>query len=99
MSAEVLTMFHRVALGLLFFTACDKGQATAPPEARPGAAFVVTRETPFYDSGCAQSRANDGKLTKGTKFTLVGASGNCWNVKLGDEDETYIQPTNVAAAP
>ncbi len=91
-------MVHRVALSLLIFTACDKGQATAPPEAKPGDAFVVTRDTPFYDSGCAQARRNDGKLTKGTKFTLVGTSGNCWNVKLGDEDETYIQPENVAPA-
>lgn len=98
-------MFHRVALsllipGLLIFTACAKDQATAtPPAAKPGDAFIVTRETPFYDSGCAQARPNDGKLQKGTRFTLVGTSGNCWNVKLDDEDETYIQPGNVMPAP
>lgn len=104
-------MFHRVALSLLLsLAACAKGQATsstspssasAPPQAaqaRPGDAFVVTRDTPFYDSGCAQSRPNDGKLTKGTRFTVVGVNGNCWNVKLADEDETYIQADNVAPA-
>jgi hypothetical protein len=96
-------MFHRVALSLLIWmTACDKGQATTttttPAEAKPGDVYLVTRETPFYDSGCAQARPNDGKLAKGTRFTLVGKNGSCWNVKLGDEDETYIQPDNVAPA-
>lgn len=67
-------------------------------QARPGDAFIVTRDTPFYDSGCAQARPNDGKLTKGTRFTVVGVNGNCWNVKLADEDETYIQADNVAPA-
>ncbi len=105
-------MFHRVALCLLLsIAACAKGQATSSPSsapessssssaaaANPGDAFVVTRETPFYDSGCAQGRPNDGKLAKGTRFTVVGVSGNCWNVKLADEDETYIQADNVAPA-
>ncbi len=91
-------MFHRVALCLLIFTACANGQATAPAEPKVGDAYVVTRETAFYDSGCAQSRPNDGKLKKGTRFTLVGVSGNCWNVKLGDEDEVYIQPEHVTRA-
>lgn len=75
---------------------CDKG-STTPPEAREGGRYVVTRETPFYDSGCQQSRPNDGKLKKNTRFTLVRASGGCWNIKLEDEDETYIQPLNVRA--
>ena len=46
----------------------------------------------------AQARANDGKLKKGTRFTLVGVDGSCWNVKLDDEDEVYIQPGSVAPA-
>lgn len=109
LSAEAMAMLHRVTLCLLLsIAACAKGQATSSPassaspasgpEARPGDAFIVTRDTPFYDSGCAQGRPNDGKLTKGTRFTVVGVSGNCWNVKLADEDETYIQPDNVAPA-
>ncbi|MBA3546153.1 MAG: hypothetical protein H0T76_06710 [Nannocystis sp.] len=91
-------MLRLAAITLLFVTACAKGQATAPPEAKPGDTFVVTRDTLFYDSGCAQARPNDGKLAKGTRFTLVAANGNCWNVKLADEDEVYIQPTDVAPA-
>ncbi len=75
---------------------CDKG-STTPPEARTGGRYVVTKETPFYDSGCQQARPNDGKLKKNTRFTLVGDAGGCWNIKLADEDETYIQPTNVRA--
>lgn len=76
---------------------CDKGSTTTPPEARPGGRYVVTKETPFFDSGCQQSRPNDGKLKKNTRFTLVSTSGSCWNIKLEDEDETYIQPLNVRA--
>lgn len=91
-------MSPRVAAVLLLLTACPKGQETTPPEARPGDTFIVTRDTPFYDSGCAQSRPNDGKLKKRTKFTLVGAAGSCWNVKLEDEDETYIQADSVEPA-
>lgn len=83
---------------ILTATACAKGQGTTPPDAKPGDAFVVTRDTLFYDSGCAQSRPNDGKLEKGTRFTVVAVSGSCWNVKLADEDEVYIQPDNVAPA-
>jgi len=85
-------------IGLSAVTACATGPATTPVDARPGDAFVVTRETPFYDSGCAQARANDGKLKKGTRFTLVAVDGSCWNVKLGDEDEVYIQPDHVSPA-
>lgn len=91
-------MSPRAAVALLLLTACSKGQATHPPAVTPGASFIVTRDTPFYDSGCAQARPNDGKLKKRTKFTLVGATGSCWNVKLEDEDEVYIQPDNVAPA-
>lgn len=87
-----------IVFTLSTLTACARGQPTAAPEAKPGDAFVVTRDTPFYDSGCAQARANDGKLKKGTRFTLVGVDGSCWNVKLGDEDEVYIQPGSVAPA-
>jgi hypothetical protein len=86
------------ALGLAVLgstAACAKGPA---PTATPGAAYVVTRETAFYDSGCAQERATDGKLKKGTRFTLVGAGEGCWNVKLESEDEVYIVPNRVAAA-
>lgn len=91
-------MLRLAAITLLFVTACATGQTTAPPEAKPGDVFVVTRDTLFYDSGCAQARPNDGKLAKGTRFTLVAVNGNCWNVKLADEDEVYIQPTDVAPA-
>lgn len=98
-------MVHRVALSLLLFIAglgfmaCANSQGPAnPKEAKPGDTFIVTRDTAFYDSGCAQARPNDGKLEKGTRFTLVGISGNCWNVKLGDEDEVYIQPEHVTPA-
>jgi hypothetical protein len=97
-------MFQRALLSLLLsIAACAKGQATSSSDApsadaKPGDAFIVTRDTPFYDSGCAQARPNDGKLTKGTRFTVVGVNGSCWNVKLADEDETYIQPDNVAPA-
>ena len=80
----------------LAILACSKGQASTPPDATPGAAYVVTRETVFYDSGCAQGRAGDGKLKKRTKFTLVGAADGCWNIKLGGEDEVYIRPDHVA---
>jgi len=101
MAAEILAMSPRVALvlstALVLAVACDQ-KSSSPPAARPGEAFVVTRDTEFYDSGCAQGRANDGKLKKGTRFTLVGASGSCWNVRLADEDEVYIQPANVAPA-
>lgn len=94
-------MSPHVALTVLILAAaCDRGQA-APPTSGPGApgdAFVVTRDTVFYDSGCAQARANDGKLKKGTRFVLVGVSGSCWNIKLADEDEVYIQPDHVAPA-
>jgi uncharacterized protein YgiM (DUF1202 family) len=68
------------------------------PTAVPGAAYVVERETPFYDSGCAQDRKIDGKLKKGTRFTLVGEREGCWNIKLGGEDEVYIVPDRVAPA-
>ncbi|HEY8378452.1 MAG TPA: hypothetical protein VIK91_18275 [Nannocystis sp.] len=75
--------------------ACDR--ETTPPEPRPGATYRTTRETPFYDSGCAQERLPDGKLRKNTTFILVGERDGCWNVKLSDEDEVYIRPTNVRA--
>ncbi len=83
-------------LGLLAIAGCPKGQESAAPTATPGASYVVTRETPFYDSGCKQERANDGKLAKGTRFTLVGEREGCWNVKLAGEDEVYIVPDRVA---
>lgn len=56
------------------------------------------RHDPRAGLGRERSRPNDGKLAKGTRFTLVGASGSCWNVRLGDEDETYIQAEHVAPA-
>ena len=72
---------------------CDK--ATTPPDAVTGAAYRLTRETPFYDSGCAQDRLADGKLRPNTRFTLVAAREGCWTIKLEDEDETYIVPSHV----
>ena len=72
---------------------CDK--PTTPPEANVGAAYRLTRETPFYDSGCAQDRLGDGKLRPNTRFTLVAARPGCWTIKLEDEDETYIEPSHV----
>lgn len=71
--------------------ACDK--STTPPDANVGGTYVVTRETPFFDSGCEQDRLGDGKLRKKTRFTLVAARPGCWTIKLEDEDETYIVPT------
>lgn len=75
--------------------ACDK--STSPPDANVGGTYSVTRETPFFDSGCDQDRLGDGKLKKKTRFTLVAAREGCWTIKLDDEDETYIRPTHVAA--
>lgn len=80
----------------LAVTGCDRG--TTPPDAKVGAKYSVTRETVFFDSGCDQDRLGDGKLKKGTTFTLVKASEGCWNVKLEDEDEVYIVPERVSAA-
>lgn len=85
-----------LAVTLAVVAGCDKG-STVPPAENVGGRYVVTKETPFYDSGCQQSRPNDGKLKKNTKFTLVASSGGCWTVKLDDEDETYIQPLHVRA--
>lgn len=85
-----------LAVTLAAVVGCDKG-ATVPPAENVGGRYVVTKETPFYDSGCQQSRPNDGKLKKNTRFTLVASSGGCWTVKLDDEDETYIQPLHVRA--
>lgn len=75
--------------------ACDK--ETKPPEPSVGAAYRLTRETPFYDSGCEQDRLPDGKLRPNTRFTLVAARAGCWTIKLADEDETYIVPDHVRA--
>lgn len=71
--------------------ACDK--ETTPPEPRPGAAYRLTRETPFHDSGCEQSA--NGTLRPNTRFVLIAAREGCWNIKLRDEDETYIVPAHV----
>ncbi len=86
-----------LGLAVLGATAGCAGRGPAPT-ATPGAAYVTTGETAFYDSGCAQERATDGKLKTGTRFTLVGAAEGCWNVKLDGEDEVYIVPDRVAAA-
>ncbi|MDC0716698.1 hypothetical protein [Nannocystis bainbridge] len=75
--------------------ACDK--STKSPDANIGGTYSVTRETPFFDSGCGQDRLGDGKLRAKTRFTLVAARADCWTIKLGDEDETYIVPTHVRA--
>jgi len=83
---------------LLSIAGCPKGQGSTPPTATPGASYVITKETPFYDGGCKQEKPNDGKLAKGTKFTLVGEREGCWNVKLEGEDEVYIVPDRVAPA-
>lgn len=88
-------VFTVVLLGSLL--GCDGGGST-PPTATPGAAYVVQRETAFYDSGCGQDRKTDGKLKKGTRFTLVGEREGCWNIKLASEDEVYIVPDRVAPA-
>lgn len=85
-----------VVVSFLGVAGCDRG--TTPPDAKVGGKYTVTRETVFYDSGCAQDRLGDGKLKKGTKFTLVKSSEGCWNVKLEDEDEVYILPERVAPA-
>ncbi|MDC0672217.1 hypothetical protein [Nannocystis radixulma] len=74
---------------------CDR--STTPPDANIGGTYLVTRETPFFDSGCDQDRLGDGKLRKNTRFTLVAARSDCWTIKLDDEDETYIVPTRVRA--
>ncbi len=87
----------RLFVVVLSLVGCDGGGST-PPTATPGAAYVVERETPFYDSGCGQDRKTDGKLRKGTRFTLVGEREGCWNIKLGSEDEVYIVPDRVAPA-
>lgn len=92
-------MPSRLAAALLLFAACPGGRGTTPPTATEGGAYVISRETPFYDSGCVQDRPNDGKLKKGTRFTLVGERDGCWNVKLGSEDEVYIRPDHVEPAP
>lgn len=83
-------------VAVVLLAACD-GE-TKPPDAKVGAKYVVTKETVFYDSGCAQERKADGKLKKKTTFTLVKAEDGCWNVKLDSEDEVYIVPSRVAAA-
>lgn len=83
-----------LSFSTLALVGCDKG-STTPPDAAEGARYVVTRETPFFDGGCAQEGPNNGKLKKGTPFTLVGEREGCWNVRLDDEDETYIRPTHV----
>jgi hypothetical protein len=90
-------MPRRVPVALLLLAACPKS-STSPPEARVDGSYVVTRETPFYDSGCSQDRANDGKLRKGTKFTLIDARDGCWHVRTADEDDVYIRPDRVAPA-
>jgi hypothetical protein len=89
-------MIRRAVVLSIVLAACDKG--TTPPEAKVGGKYTVTRETPFYDSGCAQDRLGDGKIKKGTRFTLVQARDGCWNIKLDDEDEVYILPERVAPA-
>ena len=45
-----------------------------------------------------EDRKTDGKLKKGTRFTLVSEREGCWNIKLGGEDEVYIVPDRVAPA-
>ena len=87
---------RRLFVGLMLLAACD--QNTTPPDAKVGGKYMVTKETVFYDSGCAQDRKADGKLKKKTKFTLVTATEGCWNVKLDSEDEVYIVPSRVASA-
>ena len=88
----------RFVFGVLALVVACSGGATTPPTATPGAVYVVKRETPFYDSGCIQDRKTDGKLKKGTRFTLVGEREGCWNIKLPSEDEVYIVPDRVAPA-
>ena len=92
-------MQSRIAAALLLVAACSGGQGSTPPDATPGAAYVVKRDTPFYDGGCAQEGKPNGVLKKKTRFTLVGAADGCWNVKLASEDEVYIRPDRVVAAP
>lgn len=81
---------------LLSLGACDKG---GPVEPRVDGRYLVARDTPFFDSGCAQDRLPDGKLKKKTRFTLLSIQGECWNIKLDDEDEVYIHPDHVRAEP
>lgn len=81
---------------LLSLGACDKG---GPVEPRVDGRYYVARDTPFFDSGCAQDRLPDGKLKKKTRFTLLSTQGQCWNIKLDDEDEVYIHPDHVRAEP
>ncbi|WAS91554.1 hypothetical protein [Nannocystis punicea] len=92
-------MRSRSSLLVLVFAvaavACDK--STTPPDANVGGTYLVTRETPYFDSGCGQDRLGDGKLRAKTRFTLVAARPGCWTIKLDDEDETYIVPTHVRA--
>ena len=88
----------RCLFGVLALVVACPGGATTPPTATPGAVYVVKRETPFYDSGCAQDRKTDGKLREGTRFTLVSERDGCWNIKLRSEDEVYILPDRVAPA-
>ncbi|HEY0136575.1 MAG TPA: hypothetical protein VGB85_20975 [Nannocystis sp.] len=88
----------RLFAGLLAVSLVGCAGGGTPPTATPGAAYVVKRETPFYDSGCAQDRKTDGKLKKGTRFTLVSEREGCWNIKLAGEDEVYIVPDRVAPA-
>lgn len=84
-------------LGFLTAAGCQQGGGPTPPEPKPGARYVVTGDTPFYDGGCRQSRPPEGKLTRKRKFTLLAAEGSCWHIRLDDEDETYIQATKVRA--
>lgn len=80
-------------LASLSLVACDRGKG--PVEPKVNGRYVVTGDTPFYDSGCQQERLPDGKLKKKTAFTLLSINGSCWNIKLDDEDEIYIQPDRV----
>lgn len=95
-TGDVLRFLSLVGFALVLgIGGCDKGSSTVQP--RTDGRYVVTRDTPFYDSGCQQARLPDGKLKKKTPFTLLSVRGECWNIKLDDEDETYIQPTDVRA--
>jgi hypothetical protein len=91
---EVASMVRCACLVFLLVVACDD-KNTTPPDAKPGAKYTVTKETVFHDSGCSDG-LGDGKLKKGTKFTLVKAVEGCWNIKLEDEDEVWIVPGRVA---
>lgn len=88
-------MVRCACFALLLLAACDKN--TTPPDASPGKKYTVTRETVFHDSGCSDG-LGDGKLKKGTRFTLIKAQDGCWDIKLDDEDEVYIRPDRVAPA-